>query len=141
MKIKSYHLETLFYRALFGIPWVWFSKKNVPGKHSSHIGKCMGTKDVYIHGRKGLKTHVGLFNMQCRYIQEESFLWKRLRIDIIFPRLFLQDFNSCDRISWYVIGSPLIILEKKSPRNLNIGLFLRDNLFFMRHSYIDSYYS
>jgi len=40
-----------------------------------------------------------------------------------FPQdlgLFLQDFKSCDLISWDFIGSPNIILGKKSQESENL---------------------
>jgi len=42
------------------------SYKKVFGKKSSYGGKCLGTKDVYNPGKKGLviKTYRGMFNMQ-----------------------------------------------------------------------------
>ena len=91
--------------------------KKVPRKKTLYSLKCMGTKDVNNHGNKGLtsKTPLAILNMQMQ--RKKSFLWKRLRIDFIFPRLrtfFVRDLNSCDIIFRDYIGSPHIILGKKS---------------------------
>ena len=43
------------------------SYKNVPGKKSYFSRKCMGTKDVYNHAKKGeidKETLLAIFNMQ-----------------------------------------------------------------------------
>ena len=62
-----------------------------------------------------LKKTLDIFNMQM-LIKKVLFI-KRLRLDLIFTRLrifFLQNFNSCYLISWDYIGSPHIIVGKKS---------------------------
>ena len=40
--------------------------QKVHGKKSSYSGKCMGTKDVYNHGKKGLdiETPLAILNIQ-----------------------------------------------------------------------------
>ena len=68
-----------------------------------------------------LKTPMAINKIQM-HRKKVVFLWKRIRLDLIFTRLFfriyfLQDFISCDLISWDIIGSPHTILGKKSTRN------------------------
>ena len=76
-----------------------------------------------------IKTQPWLYSI-CRCKEEKFILWKGFKLYLIFPRLktfFLLFFssdlfslvliNSCDLISWVLIGNPYIILGEKSPRN------------------------
>jgi len=56
-------LSFIFYDVFFLIPD--FVPKS-PRKKSSYSGKCMGTKDVYNHGKKGLdiETPLAILNIQ-----------------------------------------------------------------------------
>ena len=84
-----------------------------------YIGKCMGTKDVYKHGKKELilKTPLAILNMQMH--RRKVLFMKTSKNWSHFPNFFIQDFNLCDFISWDLIDSPHFILGK-SPRNLNL---------------------
>ena len=61
--------------------------KTVPGKKSYYIRKCMGTKDVYNHRKKGptdIKNIPGyIFNMK---MHKKYFLLKCLELDFIFTK-------------------------------------------------------
>jgi len=57
--------------------------KKVLGEKSSYSEKCMGTKDVFSSGKKGLilKTSLAILNMQM--YGRKLLLCKRLRLDLI----------------------------------------------------------
>ena len=80
----------------------------------------MGTKDVNNHAKKGAIDTLDIFDMQM--FRKKSFLQKRLGLNLIFTMTYKPNqvffssklYNSCDLISWDFIGSPNIILGKKS---------------------------
>ena len=77
--------------------------KQVSGKKSFYRWKCMGTKDVYKPWKKRdltLKTPSWLY-LICRCKEEKSLLWKRLRLDLIFPRLRTNNVHSHGKKSSY----------------------------------------
>ena len=108
-----------------------FLYKNVPRK-KVHSRKCTGTKDVYNHAKRGqliLKTPIAIFKIQIHkkvFFIKRSLTWphfyKTFSWFFFVLRIYLlQDFISCDLISWDFIGSLHTILGKKSQ---NTGFYL-----------------
>ena len=117
-EIKSYHFETLFPRTFLWLQYDFIQKR--PRKKFYFSRKCMGTKDVNNHAKKGAIDTLDIFDMQM--FRKKSFLQKRLGLNLIFTMTYKPNqvffssklYNSCDLISWDFIGSPYIILGKKS---------------------------
>ena len=86
VEIKSYYFQTDFQGLFSSSNIIWYKK--VPGKKSYKSRKWKVTRDFYSHAKKGLVLkHPWLYSI-CRCIQEKSFYWKRLRLDLIFTRLW-----------------------------------------------------
>ena len=86
---------------------------------SSYSGKCMRTKNVYIHGQNGLNL--------AGCMEEKSFLWKRLRLDLIFPRLWTFFFRTLIPLILLpetLLAAPISFQEKKSQDAKTQNFFL-----------------
>ena len=115
----------IYFLGLFFLFQYDFIQKSLR-KKSSYTEKCMRTKYVYNHGKKGMDSW--LYSICRLQMHRSKFLfmkssqtWPHFRktynffLDFFLRIYFLQDLNSRDLISWDFIGSPHIILGKKVP--------------------------
>ena len=85
LKIKSYQFQDLFSRTFFSCSSM-ISYKKVSGK-SPLIRKNAWEQSMFTTMEKRGWIPGYIQYADCRCIEVNSFLWNRLRLDLIFPRL------------------------------------------------------
>ena len=113
--------------------------KKVSEKKSSYSEKCMGTKDVYNHGKKGnwykKQPHCYIQKADFRRAEENSFLWRLRTFFLFFVSLDILSSGLKFPWSYFLIlfWQPPYYFRKRRPRNLKLRT-LFPKTFFPRRS-------